>query len=323
MNTSVFHIVHFEHNVFMERENLLKKAHTARRESRQVEFKGSFDVRSTPDWCELIKDIVAIANSGGGIIIFGLKSNGTPSGLDCSDILGIDLANITNKITPYTDGTFQSIEVEEIERNGLVLPSFLIEQVKIPIIFINPGTYSIPDGKQKTAFARGTVYFRHGAKSEPGNSADIREVIERNIELNRKAWLSNIRKVVNAPIESRIEVLSSNIIATTDKLATPIRITTDKDAPSYHLIDPNDPHPFRGKDVLNQLDRHCGTKLNQYYLQCIQREFKIDESRPDFYYRPLYGSSRFSANFIDWLIEEYKKDKDFFEVIRRKFVKHK
>ena len=42
------------------------------------------------------------------------------------------------------------------------------------IIFENPGTYQIENNKQKTAFGRGTVYFRHGAKSKTGNNDDIR-----------------------------------------------------------------------------------------------------------------------------------------------------
>ena len=47
---------------------LIEKAKAAKRESKYIEFKVSFDIDSTQDWCEIIKDIVAIANSGGGII---------------------------------------------------------------------------------------------------------------------------------------------------------------------------------------------------------------------------------------------------------------
>src|ERR1035438_10821193 len=40
-------------------------------ESESVEYKSSFDSNSPADWAEIIKDIVALANSGGGAIIFG------------------------------------------------------------------------------------------------------------------------------------------------------------------------------------------------------------------------------------------------------------
>lgn len=60
------------------KDRQLKRAQEARRESRSIEFKKEFDPRSPRDWCELLKDIAAIANSGGGFIIFGADSRGFP-----------------------------------------------------------------------------------------------------------------------------------------------------------------------------------------------------------------------------------------------------
>ena len=72
--------------------NLIEKALLVDRESKYIEFKSIFDAESNQDWCEIIKDIVAIANSGGGIIIFGLESDGSPSGNDVSAISELDPA---------------------------------------------------------------------------------------------------------------------------------------------------------------------------------------------------------------------------------------
>jgi len=54
--------------------DLIQKALTAKRESKSVEFKETFDPTSPGDWCEVVKDIVAIANSGGGRRQKALKS---------------------------------------------------------------------------------------------------------------------------------------------------------------------------------------------------------------------------------------------------------
>ena len=43
-------------------------------ESRSVDFKESFDPNSGRDWVELVKDIAAMANSGGGHVVFGVKA---------------------------------------------------------------------------------------------------------------------------------------------------------------------------------------------------------------------------------------------------------
>ena len=58
---------------------LVDKALKAKRESKLIDFKSAFDPESTGDWCELVKDIVAMANSGGGAIVIGLDNSGSPS----------------------------------------------------------------------------------------------------------------------------------------------------------------------------------------------------------------------------------------------------
>lgn len=49
-------------------------------ESQKVDFKASFDPQSKQDWCELIKDIIAMTNSGGGCLIIGVNDDGSHSG---------------------------------------------------------------------------------------------------------------------------------------------------------------------------------------------------------------------------------------------------
>src|SRR5919106_1038374 len=69
------------------------------------------------------------------------------------------------------------------------------------------GTYEVAHGRQKTVFSVGAVYFRHGAKSEPGTSEDLRMFLERELELVKRSWLDGIAKVVEAPAGSRFAIL--------------------------------------------------------------------------------------------------------------------
>jgi len=304
------------------KDTLIYKALNAKRESKYVEFKESFDVDAAQDWCEIIKDIIALTNSGGGILIIGLKNNGTLSGFDCSKILSLDPVTLTDKIYKYTNISFQDFEIEEISKGRRKIAGIIIFESRIPIPFCKPGTYAIPDGKQKTAFGQGTLYFRHGAKSETCNSDDLKEVIERNLEFIKKSWLGNIRKVVNAPSESTVAVLPPNVVVTTSFAATPIRITNDEKAPTFKLEDPNTTHPYRGKEIIEGLQRKVKVKINSFHLRCIRQEYKIDETRPDFFYKPKFGTPQFSEMFLDWLIELYKSDNQVFEKIRDKNLKH-
>lgn len=55
---------------------LVDKGLKAKRESKHVDFKSSFDEESPGEWCELVKDIVAMANSGGGVNAETVKALG-------------------------------------------------------------------------------------------------------------------------------------------------------------------------------------------------------------------------------------------------------
>jgi hypothetical protein len=220
-------------------EDIVEKALKAIRESKSIEFKQSFNPQSSGEWCELTKDLVAIANSGGGIIVFGLDSSGRPSGQDVEAILGVDPADIANKVSRYTGLVDFTFEIRALEKNARKLAAFVIPAVSVPLVFQKPGTYEVGEGKQRTAFATGTVYFRHGAKSEPGTSEDIRRVIERQLDHIRKSWIKGVRRVVQAPGGShlvsligaqQVGALASRVTIVSDPKAIPVRITRDPTA---------------------------------------------------------------------------------------------
>jgi hypothetical protein len=250
---------------------MVERALKAKRESRHVEFKQSFD-QSAQDWCEIIKDIAALANSGGGAIVFGVDNHGQPTGRDASPLLNLDPADITNKLFKYTSIQFAEFEVFRHKKLHHTLALLTIRAVSIPLVFTAPGTYSTGDGKQKTAFGIGTVYFRHGAKSEPGNSDDIRQVIDRQIETLRKTWIKGVRKVVQAPLGSQIIALPREIVESTSENATPIRLVDDPSAPTYQKIDSDKTHPHRQKELIAAVNAKLGGShsINQYDIQCLR-----------------------------------------------------
>ncbi|MCK0103232.1 ATP-binding protein [Pseudohalocynthiibacter sp. F2068] len=58
------------------REKLLDRAQNGVRENKTLDFKSEFNLAQRGDWCEIIKDIVAFANSGGGVLVIGLNDSG-------------------------------------------------------------------------------------------------------------------------------------------------------------------------------------------------------------------------------------------------------
>jgi hypothetical protein len=218
----------------------IERALTAKRESKYVDFKGSLDFGKSHTWCEVVKDIVAMANSGGGVLLVGLDNKGVPTGFDPTPILELDPAEVSDKVHKYTGMHFDGFAISKQVKSEHCLAAILVDGVSTPIVFTRPGTYPVSDRKQKTAFSAGTVYFRHGAKSEPGNTEDIRKVVERQLELVRKSWIKGVRKVVHAPPGSQTVLLKpvgalgspgalpDTVRVVKDPTATPVLLTRDK-----------------------------------------------------------------------------------------------
>ena len=219
--------------------HLIQKALKAKRESKYIDFKRSLDFAEPHSWCEIVKDIIAMANSGGGVLLVGLDNTGKPTGFDPTAVLSLDDAVITDRIKKYTGLLFDAFTISKETKAGKPIAAILVEGVSIPIVFTSPGTYAVSDKKQKTAFSTGTLYFRHGAKSEPGTTDDIRKTVERHLESIRQSWLKGVRKVVKAPPGSQIYTFPSSVEVreSSSPGAKAIRIVDDPDAPAYRKMD--------------------------------------------------------------------------------------
>ncbi len=224
----------------------------------------------------------------------------------------------TDKIANYTGVQFDSFTIDLAKRSRRKVAVITIGRADLPLMFEKPGAYTNEHGESKTAFGAGTLYLRHGAKSEPARSADIAHLIERNVQRARKEWLTGVRQVTNAPRGSTISVLPPKIAQSNDAAATPIRITDNPGAPEYQLIDPDKTHPWRQKELLDELNRPLPTKINPYDLLAVRRLHGIDED-PAFVHKPRFGSTQYSPNFAKWLLEQHSNNPRFFEKCRSAF----
>lgn len=297
------------------------KALKAKRESKRVDFKSTFDPESTGDWCELVKDIVAMANSGGGVIVIGLDNSGAPSKSDVKAVLDLDQAKFVDKIRKYTGFEFGELEVHEAKKQDDTVAVIEISAVKVPMVFTEVGTYEVAaTGRQKTAFSKGTVYFRHGAKSEPGTTEDIRGVIERQLEVIRGEWLDGVRKVVRAPQGSAVTVFSGEVKESNSSEATPIRLVDDPNAPGYRLIDHDTTYPHRQTELVDVVNGMLpdGVDVNTYDILAVRRVHGIDGD-PRYCHTPKFGSPQYSDNFAKWIVDKHKENKAFFTDARQKY----
>ncbi len=303
----------------VETAKYLNLAASRTRESRTLDFKSSFDAADSGCWCEFIKDIIAFANSGGGVIIVGVNDDGTNSGFDVSTVLSIDPAVLTDKINSYTGYSFGDFEIHPVERSGVTVAAIVVGASTIPVLFTKPGEYERPRGTKKSAFAKGTVYFRHGAKSDPGSLTDMIEWREREIARIRKGWLGGIRQVVETPVDQQVSVVRS---AGNNQLQG-VRIVGDPTARAVRIEDPALHWPNRQADVIRQVKEALPDLVgfNGHDILCIKSQYGITPiSRPDYVLKPHQKASpQYSDAFVRWIIDQYAADQTFFTSARRHF----
>lgn len=305
-------------------ERLEDLARTAPEETAEIDFKQSFDRDSTRAWCELIKDFVAMANSGGGALVIGVTDNGQPSLFDAATLETLDPAVVSDKLKKYIGRDFANFRLRSVQRNGRRVFAFLVGPSSLPIVLVNPGTYSVGEKQQNAAFNAGALVFRHGAKSEPASADDVRLAFERELERVRRTWMDNIRRVVEAPEGTEIRLITpvaagspaagaeaAASVHPDQAASAAVRITTDPSAPVVRGLDPNVTHPFRQKELMQELRKSLDVPVKITEFQAVRARLKLDDN-PAYIYRPNFSSPRYSTVLLDWLVDEARKDPAFF-----------
>ncbi len=113
-------------------QDLLILGETATGEDDRVEFKREFSPeRKAAFWVELVKDVVAMANTNGGIIVFGINDDGTDSQIDCTSLLSFDKAKFTDQIAKYTGVQYSDFQFTELARQNGRFPAIVIMPTRV------------------------------------------------------------------------------------------------------------------------------------------------------------------------------------------------
>jgi hypothetical protein len=286
----------------------LSRAAEAKRSSKRVELEERFDSGAPGVWLELVRDVAAMANSGGGVVVV-LSGD-------------IEEEQLHEELARNAEPEFEAFELYDITRSGRPATAIVVEGVSnTPLVFTRTGRYGTANGDEHVAFVRGGLYFRHGAKSEPATGADVRDFIKRQLDATRSQWLANIRQVMHAPDGAEVAVIET---AERDDEGRPtlIRLTTDPHAPLYGQVDPDRSHPYRQKEVIREVNtRLDGATVNAFDVLSVRRVHAIsEETRPEFVHVPKFGSPQYSDAFVDWLIGEHERDSEFFTRAKSKYL---
>lgn len=128
----------------------------------------------------LAKIMLAMANNGGGIIVFGVKENKD----NTFDILGLDslkdTADISNSISRIVSSSLD-YEVFNFVFDSDVYGKFENKKFQIMVIHDTPERLPFVSLGQSEKIEKDVIYVRRGTKSEKATSEEINRIIERKI----------------------------------------------------------------------------------------------------------------------------------------------
>lgn len=184
-----------------------------REEDSQIDFKESFHKQEEREWLEITKDILSFANTNGGFLLFGVK-DGTFEriGLDAETNLTLgDSNNILQKINRFIEPHISLLRCK----------SYQVNNQKFVVVFIPPslgknhmiskdGAFKFPSGQDKIVLRKGTSYVRRSGGNHLVDSRDLDDIINRRIEHYKASLLDKIARVVEAPQESQVFMVSQD-----------------------------------------------------------------------------------------------------------------
>jgi Schlafen, AlbA_2 len=185
-----------------------------------TDYKEMIEKKYNKEWIELTKDIMSFANSHGGYLLFGIQdSTYNLIGLDeksAAIIKNTDM--VQQKINRYTEPEILNLRSKEYINEGKIfVVLFIPESLGKTHMVSKDAVVKYPSGDKKIILHKGTIYVRRSAGNHLCDSRDIDELISQRIKHFKKNLLSNISRVVEAPAESDVYILSQDPTAKTNK----------------------------------------------------------------------------------------------------------
>ena len=290
-----------------------------------LEFKREFNPGAR-EWAELSKDIVAMANSGGGVILVGVGDDAARYGLIKSLLDDLDAANITDQLRRKAPSASVSTLYLEHSYYRKLYGALIIQPLRVPLVFDTEWGYDDVEGNHRVVLRPGLMYVRTPGRSGPARQADFREVWQRSVDLASETLLARIERVASLPIDSELIVTSGSdaqdgYLLVDSGEGKPVRIVSDPTTPALpirEVLAPDTPYPSVDSEVAGQVRQwqqadsdHRVTRqtLLRWWLQ--RDQLRIDASAAEFcllsavrgHGYPMYWASKLEPGSLRAILE--------------------
>lgn len=165
-----------------------------------LDLKRDFD-NSPKAWLDLLRHVVAMANSGGGVLIFGIENDGTRAGLSRSLISEFDATKIANQLNRHASGARVRTTYTEFEYYNKLFGALFVHTSSRLVVFDKTIQYP---GTNKTALRQGVLYVRRKSATEPATQSEINNAIDRVVARNLRAFIARIDHVAALPPSAQL-----------------------------------------------------------------------------------------------------------------------
>lgn len=174
-----------------------------------LDRKVTFDHEDPKAKLELVRDLVAIANTGGGRIVVGHDevnevgvTQDVVEALDSSKVAEW-MANFASPLPVHLSHDARALA------GGKFLVTLTISASEFPIVISRRGLWKGADSKRdRPVFEPGEVFVRHSTRTEKANYEDIRRWILKAREAERESILDRITTFVKLPEGAALQVVS-------------------------------------------------------------------------------------------------------------------
>ena len=226
------------------------------------DFKQAFDPESPKALLDLVKDVVALANTGGGRLIYG-RNDTEVFGLPAAAKIALDSAKVADLVSKYISPAAVEISHESEEPlPGKTVVVLSIAPSDSPVVISQDGAWRPPgEPHDKTVLRRGEIWVRHSSKNERATFEDVRGWLMAARSSERMAIYERMAMLINLPEGSALEVVtrSGTRIDTPSQLLSSAREMRKRD--SDHLLSAD--------DLLWVFEQRTGLNLGDEDLQIL------------------------------------------------------
>lgn len=191
-------------------------------ESAHVERRRSCDLDDSHDRLVLVREVVALLNSGGGTIVIGVKKNGDVVGIPVRMAARLELRTIEEIVNGYIrpDQVELVVNVAETENDHRLVEIGVRGVPDPPVVVAQAGTHTDSAGRQQEVFGAQSVFVRRNNRTELARREDHLRWRAEAIDNVRREIRERLTLVVDAPMEAKVRIVTKDEV---------------RDEPSYFL----------------------------------------------------------------------------------------